>query len=174
MDRSIAWYEKHFPKPGNDALARAVILIHQRNAPDRSFELFHAQVTARIILHIRHDEFAAAFSVGEHIAEVACATNHEEVGERVNAEGATGGSHRQGLSQQRHAAGVGGSRSSELYLGTRSWTALLAGQAAGAAQVYGNRRRIRGAHGKGLLRRRGELLERSFAHAYETGGIRRV
>jgi transposase len=25
-----------------------------------------------------------------------------------------------------------------------------------------------------LLRRRGELLERSFAHAYETGGMRRV
>ena len=40
--------------------------------------------------------------------------------------------------------------------------------------MYGNRRRIRGEHGKGLLRRRGELLERSFAHAYETGGLRRV
>src|SRR6266496_6555229 len=40
--------------------------------------------------------------------------------------------------------------------------------------VYGNRRRIRGEHGKELLRRRGELLERSFAHAYETGGLRRV
>ena len=40
--------------------------------------------------------------------------------------------------------------------------------------VYGNRRRIRGEHGKELLRRRGELLERSFAHAYETGGMRRV
>jgi hypothetical protein len=31
--------------------------------------------------------------------------------------------------------------------------------------VYGNRRRIRGEHGKKLLRRRGELVERSFAHA---------
>ncbi|MGO9646760.1 MAG: transposase [Terriglobales bacterium] len=40
--------------------------------------------------------------------------------------------------------------------------------------VHGNRRRIRGEHGKELLRRRGELLERSFAHAYETGGMRRV
>ena len=35
-------------------------------------------------------------------------------------------------------------------------------------------RRICGERGKELLRRRGELLERSFAHAYETGGIRRV
>ncbi len=40
--------------------------------------------------------------------------------------------------------------------------------------VYGNRRRITGQHGKQLLRRRGELLERSFAHAYETGGMRRL
>jgi hypothetical protein len=36
--------------------------------------------------------------------------------------------------------------------------------------VYGNRRRIQGEHGKALLRRRGEFVERSFAHAYETGG----
>ena len=30
------------------------------------------------------------------------------------------------------------------------------------------------AQGKQLLRSRGELVERSFAHAYETGGMRRV
>ena len=40
--------------------------------------------------------------------------------------------------------------------------------------VYGNRRRITGEHGKQLLRQRGELVERSFAHAYETGGMRQV
>ena len=40
--------------------------------------------------------------------------------------------------------------------------------------VYGNRRRIRGAHGKALMRRRGEFVERSFAHMYETGGMRRT
>jgi transposase len=40
--------------------------------------------------------------------------------------------------------------------------------------VYGNRRRSGGERGKELLRQRGELLERSFAHAYETGGMRRV
>ena len=40
--------------------------------------------------------------------------------------------------------------------------------------VYANRRRIRGERGKRLMRKRGELLERSFAHAYETGGMRRV
>ena len=40
--------------------------------------------------------------------------------------------------------------------------------------VYGNRRRIRGNRGKALLRKRGELLERSFAHLYETGAMRRL
>jgi transposase len=42
------------------------------------------------------------------------------------------------------------------------------------AAVYGNRRRIRGKRGKALLRRRGELLERPFAHLYETGRMRRT
>lgn len=40
--------------------------------------------------------------------------------------------------------------------------------------VLRNRRRIRGARGKALLRRRGELVERPFAHALETGGMRRT
>ena len=40
--------------------------------------------------------------------------------------------------------------------------------------VYANRRRIRGNRGKRLLRKRGELLERSFAHIYDTGGMRRT
>ena len=39
---------------------------------------------------------------------------------------------------------------------------------------YGNRRRIRGKRGRRLLGSRGELVERTFAHAYETGGMRRV
>jgi transposase len=40
--------------------------------------------------------------------------------------------------------------------------------------VYRNRRRIRGARGKRLLRQRGERLERPFAHLYKTGRMRRV
>ena len=41
-------------------------------------------------------------------------------------------------------------------------------------RLYGNRRRIRGDRGRRLQRRRGELVERPFAHQYETGGLRRV
>src|SRR5690606_32846181 len=40
--------------------------------------------------------------------------------------------------------------------------------------VHANRRRIRAKRGKELLRRRGELLELPFAHALETGGMRRT
>lgn len=39
--------------------------------------------------------------------------------------------------------------------------------------VYQNRQRVRGKYGKKLLKRRGEFVERTFAHCYETGGMRR-
>jgi Transposase and inactivated derivatives len=39
--------------------------------------------------------------------------------------------------------------------------------------VYQNRQRVRGDYGKSLLKRRGEFVERSFAHCYETGAMRR-
>jgi transposase len=59
---------------------------------------------------------------------------------------------------------------SEPNRGPQSWI----DQTAARDAVYANRRRIRGARGLALLRRRGEYLERSFAHAYETGGLRRT
>jgi len=54
--------------------------------------------------------------------------------------------------------------------GRRDWTKTPAAQ----PPVYGNRRRTRGARGKRLLRRRGEYVERTFAHLYDTGGLRRT
>jgi len=54
--------------------------------------------------------------------------------------------------------------------GRRQWTNAPEAQPA----VYGNRRRVRGARGQRLMRRRGEYVERSFAHVYDTGGIRRT
>jgi transposase len=52
----------------------------------------------------------------------------------------------------------------------RNWK----GKAEQQAAVYANRRRVEGERGKSLLRRRGELLERPFAHQYETGALRRL
>ena len=54
--------------------------------------------------------------------------------------------------------------------GRRHWEGKSEQQQA----TYANRRRIQGAYGKQLLRKRGELLERSFAHCYDTGGMRRT
>jgi transposase len=54
--------------------------------------------------------------------------------------------------------------------GRRKW----AGKHTEQTAVYANRQRIGGHRGKQLLRRRGELVERTFAHAYETGGLRRL
>ena len=50
------------------------------------------------------------------------------------------------------------------------WAAQRAAQAA----VYANRRRLERRTAKALMRRRGERMERSFAHLYETGGMRRL
>jgi len=54
--------------------------------------------------------------------------------------------------------------------GRRDWSEEPEAQ----APVYRNRRRIRGRRGRRLMRRRGELIERSFAHVYDTGGMRRT
>ena len=53
---------------------------------------------------------------------------------------------------------------------TRNW----AGKRDEQQAVYANRRRIQGNYGKQLLKKRGELVERSFAHCYDTGAMRRV
>ena len=54
--------------------------------------------------------------------------------------------------------------------GRRDWSTTPAAQ----APVYGNRRRVRGARGQRLLRCRGQYVERTFAHLYDTGGLRRT
>lgn len=59
---------------------------------------------------------------------------------------------------------------SEPRRGRRNWR----GKPAERLATYANRRRIRGERGKRLLRSRGEILERGFAHCYDTGGMRRV
>ena len=54
--------------------------------------------------------------------------------------------------------------------GRRDWSEAPEAQ----APVYSNRRRIRGRRGRRLMRQRGERIERSFAHLYDTGGMRRT
>jgi transposase len=111
---------------------------------------------------------------GEQIAEVAEAVNSEQAGEVVNAEGPAElvtdkGYHSNEVLRDLKEVGVR-SYIPEPDRGRRNWKGKQAEQAA----VYGNRRRIRGVRGKRLLKQRGEKLERSFAHLYETGGMRRT
>lgn len=54
--------------------------------------------------------------------------------------------------------------------GRRDWSKEPHAQ----APVYRNRRRMRGPRGRRLMRQRGERIERSFAHLYDTGGMRRT
>jgi transposase len=54
--------------------------------------------------------------------------------------------------------------------GRRDWSKEPEAQ----APVHRNRRRIRGPRGRRLMRQRGERIERSFAHLYDTGGMRRT
>jgi transposase len=54
--------------------------------------------------------------------------------------------------------------------GRRNW----AGKPQEQRCVYANRQRVRAKRSKRLQKLRGELCERSFAHCYETGGMRRL
>src|SRR3989475_9428366 len=107
---------------------------------------------------------------GEQIATVA----GEETSERVNPEGPKEVVLDQGYHSNEVLTKLAEwevrSYCSEPERGRRRWEGKKEEQAA----VYANRRRIQGERGKRLLRQRGEKLERSFAHLYETGGMRRV
>lgn len=59
---------------------------------------------------------------------------------------------------------------SEPKRGRRKWQDKPAAQRA----VYANRRRVAGERGRALMRKRGELVERTFAHLYQTGRMRRT
>ena len=54
--------------------------------------------------------------------------------------------------------------------GARQWK----GRAAEQAAVYANRRRNQGVRGQRLQARRGERVERNFAHQFDTGGMDRL
>ena len=111
---------------------------------------------------------------GENIAEAAAKVNNPKAGERVNPIGpeavvADKGYHSNdaliGLKQAQIRSYI-----SEPDRGKRRWDAKPEAKQA----VYGNRRRIKSENGKSLLGQRGEFVERSFAHVYETGGMRRT
>jgi transposase len=72
--------------------------------------------------------------------------------------------------QEMHAAGVRTYIPEKKQAGKRHWM----GKEDQQQVVYANRQRLQRPKGKRLLRKRGELIERTFAHCYETGGMRRT
>jgi transposase len=108
------------------------------------------------------------------IVDVAEETNSEAVGERVRPEGPAEivmdkGYHSNDVMVTLKQLEVR-TYCSEPDRGRRNWSGKQAEQSA----VYANRRRVRSSYGRALLRKRGELIERSFAHIYDTGGMRRT
>ena len=72
--------------------------------------------------------------------------------------------------QQMQAAGVRTYIPEKKQAGKRHWE----GKEDQQRLVYANRQRLQRPKGQRLLRKRGELIERTFAHCYETGGMRRT
>lgn len=79
------------------------------------------------------------------------------------------GYHSNEVLRRRQALGVR-TYISEPKRGRRNWQ----GKGEEQQAVYANRRRVRSKRGRALLRLRGERIERTFAHCYETGGMRRT
>lgn len=109
---------------------------------------------------------------GEHIREVAADTDSKA--EQLNPEGPAElvldkGYHSNDVLIVLKEVAVR-SYCSEPDRGRRNWI----GKEEEKSAVYQNRRRIRGERGRRLLRQRGERVERSFAHMYETGAMRRT
>ena len=72
--------------------------------------------------------------------------------------------------QQMQAAGVRTYIPEKKPAGKRHWV----GKDDEQRLVYANRQRLQRSKGRRLLRKRGELIERTFAHCYDTGGMRRT
>jgi Transposase DDE domain len=91
-------------------------------------------------------------------------TLHEDAGREIVADkGYHGNDMLVGLTEDEYRTYI-----SEPQRGRRKWKDKEEEQQA----TYANRRRIRGQRGKRLLRKRGELLERPFAHYLEAGEMR--
>ena len=107
---------------------------------------------------------------GENIVSVVASGAGEQISEQALCERvADKGYHSNEVLKESHRPGVR-TYIAEPNRGRRSWE----GKTAERDAVYANRRRIRGRRGKRLMRKRGELIERSFAHCYDTGGMRRT
>jgi transposase len=114
---------------------------------------------------------------GEAVAELIEreAASHPSEPAQVNLKGieevvADKGYHSGAVLKGMRGAGVRSYIPEKKQAGQRHWM----GKAEEQQAIYANRERLRRRKGKRLLAKRGELIERTFAHCYETGGMRRT
>ena len=120
------------------------------------------------------DTTTIADTITEAAEQVAAVAADDEANEKLAAEGvqeviADKGYHSNAVLTDLAALEIR-SYISEPDRGRRCWR----GKQPQREAVYANRRRMRGARGKRLMRQRGEKVERVFAHLLETGGMRRT
>lgn len=109
-------------------------------------------------------------AAGENIVDVVASESGDQIHEQALSEiVADKGYHSNQVLKEHHGPGRR-TYIAEPDRGRRDW----ADKAAEREAVYANRRRIRGRRGRRLMGKRGELIERSFAHCYDTGGMRRT
>lgn len=111
----------------------------------------------------------AGVAVAELVAEATPADKHEVHADGVAEVVADKGYHSNDVAVGLARLGVR-TYIAEPERGMRNWQ----GKEAEKQAVYANRRRIRGEYGKRLQRRRGEKIERNFAHQFDTGGMDRL
>ncbi len=158
---------------GTQGFAKAVVGMHGARVQNRE-RVFEAEVAPQAAGHqlvhggaagdtqtIAQTEAAAKAVLDEVIEDEAAKTMAEVVADK--------GYHSNDVLTAHRREGTR-TYISEPNRGRRRWI----GKPEEKAATYANRRRIRGSRGKGLLRARGEKIERTFAHCYETGGMRRL
>lgn len=131
-------------------------------------------VAVRVVSAIAGDTQTVEDLFDDAVDNLAAVQEHPEASEQLSDEltaevVADKGYHSNAVLEHFREAGVR-TYISEPNRGRRNWK----GKAAARAATYENRRRTRRSKGQALQRRRGELIERSFAHSFETGGLRRT
>lgn len=146
----------HKSEHANDMDTGAVVAVTLQHADlgDTTTMYETLAEAADQLAQVRDDRDAGAYVVDEILQEVVLDKGY----------------HSNEVVRDLKALGIRSYASEPRRRGRRRWKDKAEEQRA----VYDNRRRIRGHRGKALLRKRGELLERPFAHCYETGGMRRT
>lgn len=153
----------HKPEHAVDLDTGAIVApaLHSADQGDTTTLLGTLEQACVSLLEVREDDTVQANTTSLHVKEVVVDKGYHSAQTLVNLE-------------EIELCGY----VSEPDRGRQKWTAKDAEEQMfkriAQAAVYRNRRRRRGAHSKRLHRKRAELVERSFEHVLDDGGMRRA